>query len=193
MRSDAVSHARELGTISGSRRMLRRSPGGSNVLRRHVLLALSLAACGLTMAAPARAGDTPMAPDFSVRLLDNRGFRMLDMRGHPVVLDFWATWCVPCRAGMPDLDVAQKKYARQGLVVLGLSVDEDGPDVVRPFVQQLRLTYRMAMADDRILDRYGPIRSIPTVFFINRQGEVVRRVTGYIDPETLDAYLRELF
>jgi len=165
------------------------------VPRIRVLIATSLSACGLVcaLAGAAFAGEAKTAPEFSVRLLDNRTLRMQDLRGKPVVLDFWATWCVPCRAGMPDLDAAQKRYARQGLIVLGLSVDEEGPDVVKPFVQKLGVGYRIAMADDKILDQYGPIRSIPTIFFINRQGEVVRRITGYIDPETLDAYLKEIF
>ncbi len=155
-------------------------------------IAASLAVATLACAGAASAGEKT-APDFTVRLIDNRTVRLQDLRGKPVVLDFWATWCVPCKAGMPDLDAAQKRYAKQGLVVLGLSVDDEGPEVVRPFVQKLGVTYRIAMANDRILDQYGPIRSVPVMFFINRQGQVVRRTTGYVDPETLDGYLKELF
>ena len=161
--------------------------------RIRVLMAASLAAATIAWSGVACAGELKPAPDFSVRLLDNRTVRLQEFRGHPLLVDFWATWCVPCRAGMPDLDAAQKRYAKQGLVVIGLSVDEDGPEVVKPFVQKLGISYRIAMADDKVLDQFGPIRSVPVMFFINRQGEMVRRITGYIDRETLDSYLKELF
>jgi cytochrome c biogenesis protein CcmG/thiol:disulfide interchange protein DsbE len=159
---------------------------------RFVIVA-ALIACTLVLPGAARAQPPVPAPGFNARLIDGRMLRMQELRGHPVVMDFWATWCVPCRTGMKDLDAAQKRFEKQGLTVLGLSVDEEGPDVVRPYVQKLGIGYRIAMADDRVLDLYGPIRSIPTIFFINRKGEIVRRVTGYIDPETLDGYVRELF
>ena len=87
----------------------------------------------------------------------------------------------------------QGRFAGQGLVVVGISVDDTEPQVVRHFVDRLGLKFRMAMADERVLDLYGPIRTIPTTFFINRRGEVVRRVVGYIDSETLESYVRELF
>ncbi len=134
-----------------------------------------------------------LAPAFTVRTLDGKTFRLQDQRGRPVVLDFWATWCAPCRASMPHLDRIQESHARDGLVVLGLSVDEVGPAKVKRFAERLGVRFRIAMAEEKLLDRYGPIRQIPTTFFINRRGEVVRRTVGYLDAETLDAYVRELF
>ena len=110
-----------------------------------------------------------------------------------MVLDFWATWCAPCRASLPHFDHIQERYAGEGLVVLGLSVDETGPAGVRRFAERLGIKFRLAMAEEKLLDQYGPIRQIPTTFFINRRGEVVRRTVGYLDSETLDAYVRELF
>ena len=111
----------------------------------------------------------------------------------PVLVDFWATWCAPCRASMVHLDRLQERYARDGLVVLGLSVDEEPPASVRRFAERLGIRFRLAMADEKLLDQYGPIRMLPTTFFINRRGEVVRRTVGYLDAETLDIYVRELF
>ena len=133
------------------------------------------------------------APPFAVRDLEGRSFRLSDYRGRPVVLDFWATWCGPCRASMPHLDVLQERYRDRGLVVLGLSLDDYGPAPVRRYADRLRVRFRLAMASERILDLYGPIRSVPTTIFINRRGEMVRRVVGYVDGETLEAYARELF
>jgi thiol-disulfide isomerase/thioredoxin len=148
---------------------------------------------GLVPAA-ARAGEarTRVAPTFTVRTLDGKVFRM-DGRGGPVVLDFWATWCGPCKATMPHLNHIQERYADDGLVVIGLSVDEMGPASVKRFADKLGVRFRVGMAEEKVLDRYGPIRQIPTTFFINRQGMVVRRTVGYLDEETLDAYVQELF
>lgn len=139
----------------------------------------------------ALAGDGA-APTFSVRALDGRQMRLTDFRGKPVVLDFWATWCAPCRASMPHLSRLQDRYRGQGLVVIGLSIDDDRPHEVRRVADQMGVKFRLAMADDRVLGLYGPIRSIPTTIFIDRKGDVVRRVVGYIDGETMETYLLEL-
>jgi thiol-disulfide isomerase/thioredoxin len=145
-------------------------------------------------APPVLAGESvKTAPAFVVKTVEGKSLKFADFKGRPVVIDFWATWCKPCRASMPHLETVHKRYEPQGLVVMGLSVDEEEPAEVRRFVQKLGVSFRIAMADERVLDLYGPVRSIPTTFFINRQGEVVRRVVGYIDEDTLDGYVKELF
>jgi thiol-disulfide isomerase/thioredoxin len=153
-----------------------------------VLACLSAAA----VAAPsgALAGET--AAPFSLRGLDGKAVRLSDFKGQPVVLDFWATWCGPCRASMPHLDQIQEHFQPQGLVVIGLSVDDGPTPVVRRYAERLGVRFRMAMANEGVLDDYGPIRSIPTTIFINRHGEVVRRVVGYIDAETMEGFTREI-
>lgn len=149
----------------------------------------------LAMAAPAALGETgPLpAPAFSLRDLEGKTLRFAEFKGRPVVLDFWATWCQPCRAAMPQLNALHEKYGARGLVVLGLSVDDGGPIRVRRFAEHLGVKFRLAMADESVLDQYGPIRSIPTTFFIDRRGQIVRRVVGYIDGETMESYALELF
>jgi len=149
----------------------------------------------LAIAAPTAMGESSptAAPAFSLRDLDGKTLRLAEFKGRPVVLDFWATWCQPCRASMPHLNSLHEKYGKRGLTVLGLSVDDGGPIRVRRFADHLGVKFRLAMADERVLDQYGPIRSIPTTFFIDRRGQVVRRVVGYIDPETMESYTLELF
>src|SRR5206468_7713314 len=100
-------------------------------------------------------------------------------KGQPIVLDFWATWRGPCRASMPHLDRIQERFQNQGLVVIGLSVDDAPTLTVRRYAERLNVRFRLGMADEAVLDDYGPIRSIPTTIFINRHGEMVRRVVGY--------------
>ena len=144
-------------------------------------------------AVPAFAGESvKTAPAFVVKTVEGKSLKLADFKGRPVVIDFWATWCKPCRASMPHLETVHKRYEPQGLVVMGLSVDEEEPAAVKKYAQKMGISFRIAMANERVLDLYGPVRSIPTTFFINRQGEVVRRVVGYIDEDTLDGYVKEL-
>lgn len=162
-----------------------------SVLPRRQAFGFALAAMLGTLAMPAFAGDT-RAPAFSVKGVDGRSVRSSDYRNRPVIVDFWATWCAPCRASMPHLSSMQERYAKSGLAVIGMSVDETGPTPVRRFAKDLGVRFTIAMANDEVLDAYGPIRSIPTTFFINRKGEIVRRVVGYIDGETMDGYVQEI-
>jgi thiol-disulfide isomerase/thioredoxin len=132
------------------------------------------------------------APAFTVKTLEGKPLRSSDLKQKPMIVDFWATWCGPCRASMPHLSAMQKRYEKQGLTVIGLSVDESGPAGVKKFASQLGVNFTLAMANDDVLDAYGPIRSIPTTFFINRKGDIVRRVVGYIDSETMEDYVKEI-
>lgn len=161
------------------------------MLRTSLRIAFTAAIAGLVSASPSFAAESS-APAFSIRSLEGRTIRLTDYRNRPVVLDFWATWCGPCRASMPHLNDMQTRYAKQGLAVIGASVDESGPQPVRKFADKLGVKFTLAMANDDVIDAYGPIRSIPTTFFINRRGEIVRRVVGYIDAETMDGYVKEI-
>jgi thiol-disulfide isomerase/thioredoxin len=156
-----------------------------------LLLALAGMALGWQSLTPAQAPRGTAQP-FTVRTLDGRTLHLSELRGRPVILDFWATWCVPCRTSMPHLSAMQGRYARRGLVVVGLSVDDGPPQAVRRFAERLRLRFPVAMASEGLLDDYGPIRSIPTTIFIDRRGHIVRRVVGYVDEETLEGFVREI-
>jgi thiol-disulfide isomerase/thioredoxin len=150
------------------------------------------AACAIALTAGvAHAGSA--APPFSLKGLDGKTIKSSEFRGRPVVLDFWATWCAPCRASMPHLDAMEDRYQKQGLVVIGVSLDELPAARVQEYAKRLGVGFRLGMASERILVDYGPLRSIPTTYFINRKGDVVRRVVGYIDEETMETYVRELF
>jgi len=162
-----------------------------NIVTHRTTFGLLSFVVGLGIFATAEAGPRE-APYFAVRDLEGKTFRLKEVRGHPVVMDFWATWCRPCRASMPHLDTVQERYRKEGLIVLGLSLDDTNPELVRTFAHRLGIKFRLAMANDEVLDLYGPIRSVPTTYFIDREGRVVRRVIGYVDAELMDRYAGEL-
>jgi len=161
------------------------------MIRTATSLRLTAAALALLSLAPV-AARARQAPSFNVKTLDGKPLRSAELRNKPVIVDFWATWCGPCRASMPHLSSMQSRYEKRGLTVIGMSVDDGGPQNVRKFANQLGVKFTLAMANDEVLDAYGPIRSIPTTFFINRKGDIVRRVVGYIDGETMEDYVKEI-
>lgn len=161
------------------------------MIRTATPLRITAATLALLAFAPLAATARP-APSFSVKTLEGKPLRLAELRNKPVIVDFWATWCGPCRASMPHLSSMQTRYEKQGLTVIGMSVDDGGPQRVRKFANQLGVKFTLAMANDEILDAYGPIRSIPTTFFINRKGDIIRRVVGYIDGETMEDYVKEI-
>ena len=90
-----------------------------------------------------------------------------------MILNFWATWCAPCRLEIPYFIELQKRYGDRGLAVIGVSLDEQGPDVVKEFVKQLGVNYPIVIGNEKITEAYGGIEGIPTTFVIDRQGRVV--------------------
>jgi peroxiredoxin len=168
---------------------------------RGLLAAALLLACGLAgpespaaPVAPAAAAPAarPAAPDGALRDLDGRVVRLADHRGKVVLVDFWATWCGPCRRELPHLKALQQRFGKQGLVVLGISVDHQGQDRVRSFVKRNGVTWPTLLADATVLADYGDVRAIPTKFVIDRQGRVAGRMLGYAAEKDLEAAIRPL-
>jgi thiol-disulfide isomerase/thioredoxin len=117
---------------------------------------------------------------FILEDLAGRPVKLSKWQGHPLIVDFWATWCPPCRKEIPELNAIYKKYRSQGLVVLGLSVDKvqgDGVKSVRPFAHEFKITYPILMADDSVVDA-TEVDNLPTNLFFNRKGEQVSRLEG---------------
>ena len=124
------------------------------------------------------AATSKQAPDFELKTLDGGSVHLADLRGRVVVVDFWATWCGPCRLVMPSLQKLHDTYGAQDLTVIALSVDQKGPSVVEPYIADKGYTFDVAMADQKTRMAYGGISSIPTTFVIRPDGSVQATLVG---------------
>lgn len=121
------------------------------------------------------------APAFQLNDLDGKPLSLAGAKGKIVLLNFWATWCGPCRAEIPDLVDLQKRYADK-LEIIALATDEDDPDDLRRFILQSGINYRVAMTSDEVRRDYGGIAALPTSFVIDPQGRIVQKHVGLNDP-----------
>ncbi|MBI4317429.1 MAG: TlpA family protein disulfide reductase [Chloroflexi bacterium] len=133
----------------------------------------------------------PSAPDFTLALFDRGKLTLSDVRGKPVVLNFWASWCAPCREEMPGLERVWRSYGDKEVLFLGVDIQDDEYDA-RAFLKEMGITYPVGRdPSDRIPISYG-VTGIPSTFFISREGKVARRWVGSIAEEQLVAFIEEL-
>jgi thiol-disulfide isomerase/thioredoxin len=131
------------------------------------------------------------APGFQLNDLNGKPVSLAEAKGKIVLLNFWATWCGPCRAEIPDLVDLQKRYADK-LEIIALATDEDDPDEVRRFVLQSGINYRVAMSSDEVRRDYGGIAALPTSFVIDPQGGIVQKHVGLNDPSIYELEVRAM-
>lgn len=146
-----------------------------------ILLMLPLFSCGDTgrgASAPPRIGDA--APEFSLADLAGKEVSLTGYRGRVVLLEFWATWCPPCRATIPDLVDLQEKYGPKGFTVLAVSLDrkDRGTDMLSAFAASYHINYPVLVGDERISHAYR-VRSIPVSFLIDREGRILHSAMGF--------------
>lgn len=132
------------------------------------------------------------APAWVLRDVEGREVKSSDYLGKVVVVDFWATWCPPCRKEIPDYIAWQKKYAQRGLVILGLSLDEAPASAVKAFGDKMKINYPLLMADAATAEAFGGIEGLPTAFVIDREGNIRHRKVGLSDPEAYEKLIASL-
>ncbi len=118
------------------------------------------------------------APDFALTDLSGKTVRLADFKGKVILLDFWATWCAPCREEIPYFVELQKQYAEKGFTLLGASLDEEGVAVVKPFAQEFGINYPVVIATTRVSAAYGGLQALPTAFLIGRDGRILQAFVG---------------
>ncbi|HYW35319.1 MAG TPA: redoxin domain-containing protein [Balneolaceae bacterium] len=138
------------------------------------------------------ASQKAKAPDFSAKLLNGKTFKLADDRGKVVVLNFWATWCAPCRAETSDLIQLYNQYKNKGVAFLGISVDKQGKSVVVPFVKKYNIPYPITIDDGHILKKYGPVTGYPTTYIIGPKGDLRYFTSGAITVKEVKPRLNKL-
>jgi thiol-disulfide isomerase/thioredoxin len=118
------------------------------------------------------------APDFTLESLDGKSVRLSDLRGKAVLLNFWATWCGPCKIETPWLVELQNQYGSQGLQVIGVAMDDSGKDEIAKFAKDMGVNYPVLLGKEAVGDAYGGVPALPESFFIGRDGKIVDKIIG---------------
>jgi peroxiredoxin len=131
--------------------------------------------------------------DFTVKDMNGKDVSLASFKGQVIVLDFWATWCPPCKAEIPGFVELQQTYGSQGLQILGVSVD-DPIEKLGPFAAEFKMNYPVlvGLGRDDLQDAFGPMWGIPTTFVINRQGKICRKHSGLVGKERYEQDIRAL-
>ena len=137
---------------------------------------------------PEASGTDPaigsMAPEFSLKSVpDGKTVTLSSLRGKAVVVNFWATWCGPCKIEMPWLVDLQKKYGDQGLQIVGITKDDSNEETIAKFTKKMGVNYTIVVGNQQVQDLYGGVGGLPTSFFVNRSGKVVHEIIG-LDSES---------
>ena len=169
----------------------------ASVYRRGWLAALTLALAACTSQIPDGAALRPEnrrnpAPAFTLKGGDGQPVSLADYKGKVVIVNFWATWCAPCKIEIPWFVEFQRTYKDRGFSVLGLSLDEDGWDAVKPYAERRKINYPNALATEELRLLYGGVENLPTSFIIDRQGRIAATHVGLVSKSTYQKAIESL-
>ena len=125
-------------------------------------------------------GERKPAPDFTLKDADGKPVKLSDYRGKVVLLNFWATWCGPCKIEIPWFMEFEQQYKDKNFAVLGVSLDEDGWESVKPYISAKKINYRVVIGTEQVAQLYGDVDSLPTTFMIDREGRVAAVHVGLV-------------
>ena len=132
------------------------------------------------------------APDFMLLDINGGEKKLSDFKGKVVILDFWTTWCPPCKAEIPHFIELYNSYKDKGLEIIVVSLDWNAERIIGPFADENNINYILLVGNDRVTDSYGGIMSIPTTFVIDRNCNIRKRYIGYRDKEVFEKDVKEL-
>ena len=127
-----------------------------------------------------------LAPEFDLKNLDGQSVRLSDYHGKVVLLNFWATWCAPCKEEMPWFADLQQRYGPQGLQVIGVAMDDSDKKVIDTFAKKMGVNYPVLLGKESVATAYGDVQFLPDTFYIGRDGKILRHVQGLIDRKSIE-------
>ena len=136
--------------------------------------------------------DRKPAANFTLADANGAKVSLADFKGKVVLLNFWATWCGPCKVEIPWFVEFNKTYKDRGLVVLGVSLDDDGWKSVKPYLAEKKIDYTVVVGNDAVSKSYGDVDSLPTTFIIDRDGRIAFMHTGLVGRDMYEAEIRSL-
>ena len=131
------------------------------------------------------------APDFELASLDGKHVKLSDYRGKAVLLNFWATWCSPCKVEMPWFVDLQKQYGEEGLVILGVAMDDSDAPKIAQFASEMGVNYPVLLGTDQVSEDYGNVEFLPTSFYIDRTGKIIGKGTGLLGRKEIEENVRK--
>ena len=137
------------------------------------------------------AGVNDVAPAFSLPDLTGRSVSLASLKGHVVLLEFWATWCPPCREAAPGIEKIYTEYLGKGVMVLGISLDSDDRDAVETYVREFGITYPVLMGTEEVAQQYL-VRTIPIFILVDKEGKVRQRYLGSGNEDSIEEDIRSL-
>lgn len=160
------------------------------------MFAVGLVACGGSVSGAKsklkEEGERNLAPDFSLEDANGQMVTLSDLKGKVVLLNFWATWCTPCRIEIPWFVDMERELKDKGFAVIGVSLDEDGWDAVKPFMADMKINYRVVLGTEAIAQLYSGVQALPTSFIIDRNGKIASVHMGIVSRDVFEEEIHAL-
>ena len=161
------------------------------------LLSVGLLITACTKQAPPESKVKPdatrkHAPEFALKDSDGRTVTLAEYKGKVVLLNFWATWCGPCKIEIPWFADFEQKYKDRGFAVLGVAMDEEGWEVVKPYLAESKVNYRVILGNDTVAGLYGGVESLPTTFVLDRDGKIASTHVGLVSKSDYENEIMQL-
>jgi len=137
-------------------------------------------------------GSGKKAPEFSLREVNGRERKLSDFKNKVVIIDFWATWCPPCREEIPHFIDLYSQYKGRGLEIIGIALDQNGERTVKEFIAKNKINYTVLLGNNEVSDLYGGIDAIPTTFILDKDANIRKKYIGYTEKRVFETDIKEL-